>query len=245
MASGRSWRCRARQGLLVALALVTLTQMHRADAFPPPSYSAKDIRATVVNEETGEPLEGVVVVALWELRQVSARPRIHITEAVTDAQGQFHIPGWGPKVRPPLAELAHRSPLLVLFKPGFVPLRLHTEARARVEQFAPNYRTMPTKKLRETISWYRGSPKDAVQDCIWDGLTLQMEPYRGTSELWLGYLQGITDTVRYEEAKATMTLHRRLLDEQARYAREVNQSLAQRARGFFTDVETRLREASR
>ena len=46
----------------MALALVTAADASRAAALPPPFYSAKDIRATVVNEETGGPLEGVVVV---------------------------------------------------------------------------------------------------------------------------------------------------------------------------------------
>lgn len=247
MVSGKSWRCRAGRraaSALVALALCTLATPQPGNAFPPLSYSAKDIRATVVHEETGDPLPGVVVVALWELRQISARPRLHITEAVTDAQGRFHVPGWGPKVRPPLAELAYRSPLLILFKSGFTPLRLHNESRARVEQVFPNYRTMPTKQLREMISWYRGSPEDAVQDCIWDGLTLQMEPFRGTLEQWLGSLQRITDTVRHDEAKATTTLHRRLLEERPLYARETHSPLGQKARGFFISVENRLRESS-
>lgn len=226
----------------MALALITLASTSRAGAFPPPFYSAKDIRATVVNEETGEPLEGVVVVALWELQQVSARPRLHITEAVTDAQGRFHIPGWGPKPRPPLAHLGHRSPLLILFKGGFVPLRLHTEARARVEQYVPAYRTMPTKQLRERILWLRGSPDDAVQDCIWDGLTLQMEPFRKTPERWLEYLRGIADTVRRDEVTATTTLHRRLLAERHLYAQTGHPHLAQRAQSFFTGIEYRLRE---
>ena len=229
----------------MALALITLASTSRAGAFPPPFYSAKDIRATVVEEETGEPLEGVVVVALWELRQISARPRLHITEAVTDAQGRFHIPAWGPKARPPLAELGDRSPLLLLFKTGFVPLRLYNESRSRVEQLVPHYRTLPTKVLQDRIAWLRGSPEDAVQDCIWDGLTLQMEPFRGGSERWLQYLLRITDTVRYEEAKVTMTLHRRLLEERARYAREADAAVAQRALAFFASVETRLLEAAR
>jgi hypothetical protein len=247
MASGRSWRCRAGRAVtgLLALALCTVADTSPADAFPPPFYSAREIRATVVNEETGDPLPDVVVVALWELRQVSARPRLHITEAVTDAQGNFHIPAWGPKLRPPLAELAYRSPLLLLFKSGFTPLRLHNESRAKVEQFVPDYRTLPTKQLLDRISWYHGSPNDAVQDCIWDGLTLQMEPFRGTPEQWLHYLHGITDTVRYEEAQATITLHRRLLEEQFLYAREKHTSLGEKARGFFGSVKNRLRESAR
>ena len=248
MASGRSWRSRRRRAVsaLLALACWTLADAPPAsEGFQPPFYFAKDIRATVVDEATGDPVPDVVVVALWELRQIAARPRLHVAEAVTDAQGRFHIPGWGPKLRPPLAELGDRSPLLLLFKRGFVPLRLHNESRARVEQFLPNYRTLPTRQLREMISWHRGSPEDALQDCIWDGLTLQLEPFRGSPERWLEHLQGITDTVRHDEVAVTITLHRRLRDEREFYGHAATATLAQRARAFFAGVERRLQEASR
>ena len=143
--------------MLLALACWTLAAaVPAAEGFQPPFYFAKDIRATVVDETSGHPVPDVVVVALWELRQVSARPRLHVAETLTDAEGRFHVPGWGPKLRPPLAELGDRSPLLLLFKRGFVPLRLHNESRARVEQLVPNYRTLPTRQLREMIAWHRG-----------------------------------------------------------------------------------------
>ena len=247
MESGRSWRSRRRRAAsaLLALACWTLTDAPPASpAFPPPFYFARDIRATVVDEATGDPVPDVVVVALWELRQVGARPRLHVAETMTDAQGRFHIPGWGPKLRPPLAELGDRSPLLLLFKRGFVPLRLHNESRERVERFLPHYRTMPTRQLREMIAWHRGSPDDALQDCIWDGLTLQLEPFRGSPERWLEYLQGITDTVRPDEVAATLALHRRLRDERDVYGHARNATLAQRARAFFSSVERRLEEAA-
>jgi hypothetical protein len=232
--------------VLAAAALGVVAAALPAGAFPPPFYSAKDIRATVVNEETGDPLADVVVVALWELRQISGQPRLHVAEAVTDARGNFHIPGWGPKPRPALAELAHRSPLLLLFKSGFVPLRLHNEARARVERFVPNYRTMPTKQLREMIAWYHGSPEDALQDCIWDGLTLQMEPFRGTPERWLGYLQGIKHTVTRDDVPATVKLHKALLAEQRRFV-EASPAMPLRpqASDFFFEIGERLREATK
>jgi hypothetical protein len=231
--------------MLLTLACSTLAAAVPAvEGFQPPFYFAKDIRATVVDETSGHPVPDVVVVALWELRQVSARPRLHVAETMTDAQGRFHIPGWGPKLRPPLAELGDRSPLLLFFKRGFVPLRLHNESRARVEQFVPNYRTLPTRQLQEMIAWHRGSPEDALQDCIWDGLTLQLEPFQGSAERWLQYLHGITDTVRDDEVAVTVTLHRRLLDERRFYGHTANAAIGQRASAFFGGVERRLQETS-
>ena len=232
---------------LLALACWTLADAPPAsEGFQPPFYFAKDIRATVVDEATGDPVPDVVVVALWELRQIAARPRLHVAEAVTDAQGRFYIPGWGPKLRPPLAELGDRSPLLLLFKRGFVPLRLHNESRARVEQFLPNYRTLPTRQLREMISWHRGSPEDALQDCIWDGLTLQLEPFRGSAVRWLEYLQGIKNTLIRKDTSASMQLHRALLEERLYFrARSTREPLRTQADDLFSEIEERLREASR
>lgn len=231
--------------MLLALACWTLAAaVPAAEGFQPPFYFAKDIRATVVDETSGHPVPDVVVVALWELRQVSARPRLHVAETLTDAQGRFHIPGWGPKLRPPLAELGDRSPLLLLFKRGFVPLRLHNESRARVEQLVPNYRTLPTRQLREMIAWHRGSPEDALQDCIWDGLTLQLEPFQGSPERWLQYLQIMKNTVIREDVTATTGLHRRLLAERPYLARDSDSSLRLQAEILFVEIEERLKEAS-
>lgn len=52
----------------------------------------------VTDEKTGEPLEGVIVVALWEghVNPIADSTRIcyHVETAVSDAEGKFRIPGW-------------------------------------------------------------------------------------------------------------------------------------------------------
>ena len=111
MASGRSWRSRRRRAvrMLLALACWTLAAaVPAAEGFQPPFYFAKDIRATVVDETSGHPVPDVVVVALWELRQVSARPRLHVAETLTDLTSELGTLATG-EARLPAADKQHRD----------------------------------------------------------------------------------------------------------------------------------------
>ncbi|HEY3645789.1 MAG TPA: hypothetical protein VGM16_10665 [Gammaproteobacteria bacterium] len=72
---------------------------------------------------TGKPLAGVVVMAFWELHNGSFTGHsfgcgaIDVEEAVTDGDGQFHIPGWGPISSS--CDMRGVNPTLILFKPGY------------------------------------------------------------------------------------------------------------------------------
>ena len=99
------------------------------------TYSAEVIDAQIVDAKTNQPLEGVIVVAHWEVSRVVPTfvpimpfgndPRgpfqLQIMETVTDANGRFHFPAWGPLPVPPLAALGDRDPHLIFFKEGYVP----------------------------------------------------------------------------------------------------------------------------
>ena len=99
------------------------------------TYSAEAIDAQIVDAKTNQPLEGVIVVAHWEVSRVVPSfvpimpfgndPRgpfqLQIMETVTDANGRFHFPAWGPLSVPPLAALGDRDPGLIFFKEGYVP----------------------------------------------------------------------------------------------------------------------------
>lgn len=89
----------------------------------PLTYSAKEIRGQIVDDETGEPIEGVVVVAQWILFEmgVGHRKRLHIEETVTDKDGRYIIPAWGPKPHLPFTELDREDPMLAIFKSGYEP----------------------------------------------------------------------------------------------------------------------------
>jgi hypothetical protein len=135
----------------------------------PAEYSGAEIRARVVDIETQKPLEGVFVVARWELDQSLSRERkpLHVLETVTDAKGEFYFPRWGPKPRPPFTRLWGGDPRLVFFKPGYEPM-------TRGNAFAPN--------------------DDAVRVSQLDGQTILATPFRGTPEAWAGLL-GVLQTI--------------------------------------------------
>ncbi len=132
---------------LLFTAAPVLAQSH------PMFYSAKPISGTVVDGETGRPLEGVIVLAQWVLVGDS---RIHVAEVVTDASGRYFIPGWGPKARPPFAPLTgYSDPELMYFKPSYAPLFLYN-------------------RVLDNFDWVRTSD--------WDGKTIELKKFDGPME---------------------------------------------------------------
>lgn len=87
--------------------------------------SADQIDSQVVDADTGTPIEGVAVVAYWELNKGSlvgdSLPcgAANVEEAVTDKDGRFHMPGWGPVKNPCGGVMREGEPLIYLFKPGY------------------------------------------------------------------------------------------------------------------------------
>jgi hypothetical protein len=119
------------------------------------SLSAEPVSARVVDKDTGEPIAGVVVVAYWGLHRGSftgdALPcgAAGVEEAVTDQDGTFDIPGWGPISSS--CDMMSSQPLLILFKPGYDPKAVNN----------------PTYSI-ETVS---------VSRSVWNGKTLELPKY--------------------------------------------------------------------
>jgi hypothetical protein len=92
-------------------------------------YSAEPITALVVDADTQEPIEGVVVVAAWVLEGGleggNFKGVMTVMETVTDQSGAFHFAGWGPKSKPSYirwvgdARLKSYAPTIFLFKSGY------------------------------------------------------------------------------------------------------------------------------
>jgi hypothetical protein len=143
---------------------VALALQAPAAAAQPAAYSGAEIRARVVDAETRKPLEGVFVVARWDLSHLMSRGHtiLHAMEAVTDANGEFYFPPWGPKPRPTFTSLWGGDPRLIFFKPGYEPV-------TRGNATAPN-----------------DSP---VRASAWHGETIEMKPFRGALEIWLQLLR--------------------------------------------------------
>jgi hypothetical protein len=89
------------------------------------TYSGPEWSARVVDTETGAPIEGAIVVVRWELERYSGRFAgwLFITEAVTDADGMFHLPAWGPIKAPSVSGIETRMspnvPEIAIFQPGY------------------------------------------------------------------------------------------------------------------------------
>ncbi len=109
----------------IIAAVICGTALYLIVPHMPLTYSAKPISGKVVDANTGEPIEGAIVVAVWELkRQYNFEGsiiagHIHVAEVLTNEAGEYHIHGWGPKWRPLGAYTTNSSPLLVIFKRGY------------------------------------------------------------------------------------------------------------------------------
>ncbi len=86
------------------------------------TYRAEAIEGWVVDAETNKPLEGVNVVANWDIENsINGRPieQVQIFETVTDQNGRYSFPAWGPKVILTMGNKGGNSPRLLLFKSGY------------------------------------------------------------------------------------------------------------------------------
>ena len=140
----------------------------------PPVYFAKPIRGTVVDAETGKGLNGVVVVATWRVHTIGIGHSgiggsIKTLEVVTDEEGKYFIPGWGPRPRPPLSYLGEYSPLLRYFKPKYFPTG-----------------------QSNALSSYEKRDKSAIRTSEWDGKVIRLTPFKDDNfEKYSTWVDGI------------------------------------------------------
>jgi hypothetical protein len=168
-----------------------------------PSYSAKAITAHVIDAETKQPLEGVIVVAHWQLRGGGEGKgevgQLMVLETVTDHTGTFHFPAWGPKkVPPPItmnALLQEQDPEILLFKDGYrfahisnFDLRTESDYRkqsVRTSQYDGKTLEMDRIQGPQPVGWVEDmnlhlDPLDAY--CAWRNVPLLIEAIRKQTE---------------------------------------------------------------
>jgi hypothetical protein len=150
--------------LLSALVAGTILLPLEARAF---LYHADSIEGLLVDAATGKPLEGVVVVAHWQLRgafEGAASGQLQISETTTDADGRYRIPSWGPKLALK-GTLGGAAPTIIFFKPGY------------------NYREVSNEP---TSAGYRARSQ-------WGGKTIALARYEGSSTQYANELQSLSD----------------------------------------------------
>lgn len=126
-------------------------------------YSAEPMEARVIDAETKQPLDGVIVVGHWQLERGTPggsvlAGQLAVVETVTDRQGRFAFPGFGPRLAV-TSHLVNEDPELILFKSGYRYLALTNEYSGDVE-------------LRTRL----------VRRSEWNGKTIELKPFRGTRE---------------------------------------------------------------
>ena len=127
---------------------------------PPLLYRAEAIDGNVVDDDTRKPIEGVIVVAQWEVvggfMEAIPMGDLEILETVTDAEGAYHFDAWGPR-EIIAGHFFGNDPGLIFFKPGY--------------EF---------KSLRNSLHPPgAGSPmydEYGQARCVWSGKTIDLKP---------------------------------------------------------------------
>jgi hypothetical protein len=98
------------------------------------TFSADAINGKVVDEDTGAPLAGVIIVAKWTIEASYVgydNELLNTLETVSDKNGNYGFPAWGPKILPITSIAISRSDLfgsgndpgVMYFKNGYWPAR--------------------------------------------------------------------------------------------------------------------------
>jgi hypothetical protein len=82
------------------------------------------IRGRVIDESTGQPLPGAVVVGLW-IADGRTYGTIHASETITGRDGSYELPGMSLRFRGLWRHFEFRDPELWMNKPGYLPARLN------------------------------------------------------------------------------------------------------------------------
>lgn len=144
----------------------------------PVTYSAEPIEARVVDAETKQPLEGVIVVAHWVLEggiHVDRVGELFIMETVTDKNGRLYFPGWGPIRHWKRSRLTNMDPELLIFKSGY------------------EYQRLANPSTKEAIE---GKPYP-VRRSQWNGKAIEMKKFKGTIQAYKGHFESLNNDLEH------------------------------------------------
>ena len=161
---------------MVALLLLVI---HRIDG--PFTYTAEATRFRIVDERTGEGVEGVTVVALWNMTSVLESAHagyLYSYETLTDPEGYASIPAMPRKLRWFWCRLEREDPRLLMYKPGFFLADLDNRdayIRPITMKGTPDGTTrLPDNRIVIVGSYYS---KESRRFSYWNGKAI---PMRGT-----------------------------------------------------------------
>lgn len=170
--------------LLVLLFALALTVQYCSD-----QYAGESIEGRVTDQETGTPLEGVVVMSVWEISEgnltgTNEGGAIQVQEAVTDHAGRYYLPAWGPLSMPKKKNGWWVDQYISAGEPGLTYFKAGYEIERRSNGITVDRTT------------------GIVQRSIWNGKTVPLKPLK-TSEDRLKMVEqadAIFDFIPYDEA---------------------------------------------
>lgn len=156
-------------------------------------YSAAPIEAWVVDKEAGQPLEGVIVVAHWALEstsrivphQTNPAGSLMILETVTDKNGRFYFPAWGPKWHLGTGNLTDSDPELILFKSGYKYLRVSNSRYLRPAKYSDVGKPSGTES----------KPSGSKRISFWSGERIELKAFKGTVEAYENHFESLNDAL--------------------------------------------------
>lgn len=176
--------------------LVSLCSMLVLPACASPlKYSADPIEAWIIDAETKQPLENVIVVAHWELEttsrivphQTNSAGSLMVLETVTDKNGRFYFPAWGPKWHLGTGNLTDSDPELILFKSGYKYLRVSNSRHLRPAKYSDVGKPSGTES----------KPTGSKRISFWNGERIGLKPFRGTQKEYAEHLSSLDIDLRF------------------------------------------------
>lgn len=168
-----------KRTLLALIFLLSLIGCHS------PVYTIEPFESWVVDEETGEPIEGANVVATWALFEDGwhghhFREMVEVKEAVTDKNGRFAWPGF--KFYNPRLHDLMDDPKIIVFKPGYEYVRFTNQCHMGGTgdcRWATRIAVVAGGKVRMKKLDYSQTPKDAslrtaMNRGLYTGLSTEM-----------------------------------------------------------------------
>lgn len=141
---------------------------------PTPSEAARRWKGRVVDADTGQPLEGVVVLMSWVRYEPSfggwaGGELAGADEAITDSDGRFSIRSRRSYTIPLVTKVS--GPEIVVFKPGYGKWQFESpndqkdlEGGKEVKILLPRLRTREERlKFFDTLSWSAFLPAEATK----------------------------------------------------------------------------------
>jgi hypothetical protein len=190
----------------IIIIVVTVTFQACATSPVPMFYRGAEIKGQVVDADTKEPIEGVVVVAKWEL--YCANPVdgshckvLHVYEAVTDKEGRYSMPSWGPKMRPRKTYLTHFDPYTLYFKKGYEASWLINSDPERFYKYykSVDFENISFKNFEKRVGFTRYEHHRSLRESVWDGRTIEMKRFEGSNRDLFHMLNSIYSDIIDEE----------------------------------------------